>query len=894
MATIGASLKLFDQFSTTLNQAQQAMDKTIGVADRLKQKLQAKITLDVDTSGAVSHIEQAENRMRSLGAGALKVVIDSSDVARHIEQVRQNLAKSMIQIAIDPGDAVNQAAAIRKQVESQLTTITTRIESKIVLDLDANDIQKQVEAKLKTITTRTEVRITLDVEVQSVAEQMQNRLRSLGSKTMKVIIDSKDIMRGIEQIKQKLGQSVIRIVIDPGDTVSQAAAIRKQIESQLQGIKVRIEIELPAKLQTAFQNIHNLVLRLIRLTKQLRVPSSGAGELQAALRRIEELEKQIVSLQDKLNDKLRGGAREAGGFMSQLKGIAGVLATIAAAKALFTMTVGGAAGQQQYQDTFSARAGNEVVGTAIYNEITRQALKFGQNVDQAMSGSMSFMSNTMNPKKLAELNLLAMRLSKLNPAEGLEGAAFSMKELLSGDYTSIVERFNMGRSMIQDSDALKAGKAGDMDGFIKGMDKLLNQQNMTQAAFEKMLDSPLAKWQKAVNTFKFEMAQAGKRGLEALTPLLNRINQLLESGKLVPFFNALSTGLWLIISLAVLFFEALGWIGTAFQSIWGVAQPFLFAMGGAFALWTLTQIPVLIAQFNAMIVRLWLMLQPIIAQVVAWLTIYWPILLIGAAIGFLVYALYQWEDATAEVTGYVGGAFGILFGFLFNRFAYFGNTIVSVAEFFMNVWKDPIYAVKKLFFDLVINALQYMGNLAKGIEDILNKIPGLKVDITGGMDKVLKKLEDARDNLKSDKDVVKLMRFEQIDYGEAFNKGQDIGKKVGHYAADGVQSAIGAIGDLFDSSGKKPVEAEVTNIPDIGKVGELGKIKDTVDISNEDLRVMRELADMRSIQNFVTLTPTVQVTTGDIRETVDVDDVIHRIVEKTTNEIATSAQGVFG
>lgn len=47
---------------------------------------------------------------------------------------------------------------------------------------------------------------------------------------------------------------------------------------------------------------------------------------------------------------------------------------------------------------------------------------------------------------------------------------------------------------------------------------------------------------------------------------------------------------------------------------------------------------------------------------------------------------------------------------------------------------------------------------------------------------------------------------------------------------------------------------------EIKKVGEVGKIGDTVDISNEDLKAMRELAEMKSIQNFVKLTPTVQVT----------------------------------
>jgi hypothetical protein len=41
-------------------------------------------------------------------------------------------------------------------------------------------------------------------------------------------------------------------------------------------------------------------------------------------------------------------------------------------------------------------------------------------------------------------------LSALNPAEGLEGAAFSLREALSGDFVSIVERFNLPRQRLND------------------------------------------------------------------------------------------------------------------------------------------------------------------------------------------------------------------------------------------------------------------------------------------------------------------------------------------------------------------------------------------------------------------------------------------------------------
>ncbi|EKN35928.1 putative tail length tape measure protein, partial [Clostridium botulinum CFSAN001627] len=57
----------------------------------------------------------------------------------------------------------------------------------------------------------------------------------------------------------------------------------------------------------------------------------------------------------------------------------------------------------------------------------------------------------------------------------------------------------------------------------------------------------------------------------------------------------------------------------------------------------------------------------------------------------------------------------------------------------------------------------------------------------------------------------------------------------------------------------------------------LKNIDDKIDISNEHLEMMRDLAEMESIQNFVTLTPTVQVTTGDIKEEADINKIISKI-----------------
>ncbi len=82
--------------------------------------------------------------------------------------------------------------------------------------------------------------------------------------------------------------------------------------------------------------------------------------------------------------------------------------------------------------------------------------------------------------------------------------------------------------------------------------------------------------------------------------------------------------------------------------------------------------------------------------------------------------------------------------------------------------------------------------------------------------------------------------------------------------------------------------------PNIDKVNEVGKIRDTVDISSEDLKLMRELAEINAIQNFVTLQP--QLTFGDTHIRQDgrsVDEIIANITEKLQEEIAASARGVL-
>ncbi|MMZ62764.1 hypothetical protein D1872_249840 [compost metagenome] len=74
----------------------------------------------------------------------------------------------------------------------------------------------------------------------------------------------------------------------------------------------------------------------------------------------------------------------------------------------------------------------------------------------------------------------------------------------------------------------------------------------------------------------------------------------------------------------------------------------------------------------------------------------------------------------------------------------------------------------------------------------------------------------------------------------------------------------------------------------------MDRINETVDISSEDLKMMRELAEMKNIQNFVTLQPSISFGDTHVRQQSDINTIIAHISEKLERDIASSVDAVYG
>lgn len=162
-----------------------------------------------------------------------------------------------------------------------------------------------------------------------------------------------------------------------------------------------------------------------------------------------------------------------------------------------------------------------------------------------MAGTQKFMSITTDPAQLAELNMLAMRLERLNPGQGLEGAADALSQVLSGS-TEGLGSFDISAGAIDNSGVQTAGQQGNVNGVIAAMDELLNKQRMTQATFEMMMDSPAVKWKRVVDTFNFQLGSIGRQGLNALGPMFDSFLEVLNSDAFKSFIDGLGAGLSIV------------------------------------------------------------------------------------------------------------------------------------------------------------------------------------------------------------------------------------------------------------------------------------------------------------------------------------------------------------
>lgn len=246
-----------------------------------------------------------------------------------------------------------------------------------------------------------------------------------------------------------------------------------------------------------------------------------------------------------------------------------------------------------------------------------------------------------------------------------------------------------------------------------------------------------------------------------------------------------------------------------------------------------------------------------------WIAANWPILVVIAAIGALIFTARQAGATFQEIGEVIGGVLGALYAVAMNEcIVPLQNAFAAIANFLGNVFNDPVAAIKVLFFDMALTVLGHIKNIAQGIESLINNIPGLSVNITSGVDRVYNMVQQASQAVKDEsgwKEYVKA--WDYVDYEGAIKGGSEIGSKLGS-ALDNLD-LTGGLDSLLNGSGpwgSYPSYDDMQNSLD-GIGGSVSNIEKSVKMSDEDLKSLVDMAERRYVNkiNLTAQTPVINI-----------------------------------
>lgn len=289
----------------------------------------------------------------------------------------------------------------------------------------------------------------------------------------------------------------------------------------------------------------------------------------------------------------------------------------------------------------------------------------------------------------------------------------------------------------------------------------------------------------------------------------------------------------------------------------------------------------------------------------------WIILLIIAVIA----AIYAACAAVAKFTGIANSGFGVICGGIMVVIAFFKNLGLSVANIALGIWNalgacasnigtafhNVISNVQGWFYNLLSTAL----TVVAGICEALNKLPFVEFDYSGITNKASEyaaKSAEAYGNVEEYKSVA-----------DAFNEGMSTfdtfqdGWAADAFASgaawgDGVADKVSGMFDFsaLDSMGADSLDAfNLGNDLDsiYGNTGDIANntaaTADALDIAEEDLAYLRDIAEREAINRFTTAEIKVeQHNENHISSEMDIDGIMDAWTENFAERLAVSAEGV--
>ena len=897
MSSIQTGIELNDQFSGVLNNIISSVNLAVSAMYDMQQSMNA----DIDTSsleGARDEINQATAAIEAMNQAASRQT--APDIAPPVVDGGNGQVINVDVNPVLPDPLVENPEPIRPEIQPNAPPDPEPVEIPVTWNTDGVDVftGTGVERFQQEVQSANDMLNTLNTTQARISQTAQG-MDILPDAAVQDMNTMQQRLSAIQQRIQQIENNPVNVGAD------NANAELEQLRMQLNQA-----IQEQNSLNQAMQNMdvsaaNDAYLRL----------SQTVGNTERYIR-------DNVDEQGRFNQEISAGTQQANELTNTIKRAVAAYVSI--------QTVGKALNisDELVQTTSRLNMMNDGVQTTAelvnmvyaaaqdargsFSQMADVVARFGNNAKDAFSSSEEVVAFADLIQK--QMTIAGASTQEAANAELQLSQALGSGVLRGDELNSIFEQAPNLIQNIADYLDVPIGKIREMaaDGELSA--------DVVKAAIFSAADDINSKFNEMPMTWGQMWQSMQNTALIAFQPVLQRLNDLANSEAFQTFIQGAIEAMATLANILLNVFDLAVSIGTFIGDNWSIIAPIVY--GIVAALTAYIAISAIVAAINGVMaiaegVKAAAQMmatgatfaetaaqQGLNAALMA-CPLTWIIMLILA----LIVVIFAVCNAIAKMTGIANSGFGVITGGVNVVIQFFknlgltvanialgiGNAIAALASNMMTAFHNAICSVQSWFYNLLSTAL----SVIEGICSALNKLPFVEFDYSGissAADDYAAKASEAAGNKEDYQSISDAFNegfttFDAFQDGwvsDAFNAGaawgDGIADKVSNFSLSDVfgQTDIPNVGDntsgFNDAIANSGVGDSIGNIDD-----NTGKIKDSLEVSEEDLKYLRDIAEQEAINRFTTAE--INVDMSGMQNTVNSGDDIDGFMTKLTDSV---------
>ena len=897
MSSIQTGIELNDQFSGVLNNIISSVNLAVSAMYDMQQSMNA----DIDTSsieGARDEINQATAAIEAMNQAASRQT--APDIAPPVVDGGNQEPISVPVDPVLPDPLVENPEPIRPEIQPNAPPDPEPVEIPVTWNTDGMDVftGTGVERFQQEVQSANDLLNTLNTTQARISQTAQG-MDILPDAAVQDMNTMQQRLSAIQQRIQQIENNPVNVGAD------NANAELEQLRMQLNQA-----IQEQNSLNQAMQNM------------DVSAANDAYLHLSQTVGNTERYIRDNVDEQGRFNQEVSAGTQQANELTNTIKrAVAAYVSIQSVGKALNIS-------DELVQTTSRLNMMNDGVQTTAelvnmvyaaaqdargsFSQMADVVARFGNNAKDAFSSSEEVVAFADLIQK--QMTIAGASTQEAANAELQLSQALGSGVLRGDELNSIFEQAPNLIQNIADYLDVPIGKIREMaaDGGLSA--------DVVKAAIFSAADDINSKFNEMPMTWGQMWQSMQNTALIAFQPVLQRLNDLANSEAFQTFIQGAIEAMATLANILLNVFDLAVSIGTFIGDNWSIIAPIVY--GIVAALTAYIAISAIVAAINGVMA----MAEGVKAAAQMMATgatfaetaaqqglnaalmacpLTWIIMLILA----LIVVIFAVCNAIAKMTGIANSGFGVITGGVNVVIQFFknlgltvanialgiGNAIAALASNMMTAFHNAICNVQSWFYNLLSTACSVIENIAAA----LNKLPFVSFDYSGissAADDYAAKASEAAGNKEDYQSISDAFNegfttFDAFQDGwasDAFNAGaawgDGIADKVSNFSLSDVfgQTDIPNVGNYTsgfnDAIANSGVGDSIGNIDD-----NTGKIKDSLDVTEEDLKYLRDIAEQEAINRFTTAE--INVDMSGMQNTVNSGDDIDGFMTKLTDSV---------